>query len=265
MRRPAESGVLVPAALVLLAASVTMLARVWEGDLSSDEVLYAAVAKRMAVGGGWLDPQLGDAPYWKKPPLVFWMHAPAEGRHWLERWARRTTPDLVVCNSRFTAESAKSLYRKDAVNVLERLATIIVFVGNGQLVRRRLGGYQSVGGVPFGCERGLGPEVDPCGGNDSYAAGFQLPNKRRVRDAKTGNLCHISFVEPCPGGYNSESVKKSVCPYGRPYVVARPAENSADSRAATQGRPYVTSIFSQLLSRASSALGTVRYSWVDPR
>ena len=73
MRRPAESGVLVPAALVLLAASVTMLARVWEGDLSSDEVLYAAVAKRMAVGGGWLDPQLGDAPYWKKPPLVFWL------------------------------------------------------------------------------------------------------------------------------------------------------------------------------------------------
>jgi glycosyltransferase involved in cell wall biosynthesis len=27
------------------------------------------------------------------------------GRHWLERWAARTPPDLVVANSRFTAES----------------------------------------------------------------------------------------------------------------------------------------------------------------
>ncbi|MFY9556741.1 MAG: glycosyltransferase family 4 protein [Blastocatellia bacterium] len=41
-------------------------------------------------------------------PLVFWLHATSDGRHWLERWAKGTTPDLVLCNSRFTA-SKKSL------------------------------------------------------------------------------------------------------------------------------------------------------------
>ena len=43
-------------------------------------------------------------------PLVFWLHDVATGRHWLERWARLTRPDLVICNSRFTARSVASLY-----------------------------------------------------------------------------------------------------------------------------------------------------------
>ena len=36
-------------------------------------------------------------------PLVFWMHTAGDGRHWLERWARRVTPDLAIANSKFTA------------------------------------------------------------------------------------------------------------------------------------------------------------------
>jgi glycosyltransferase involved in cell wall biosynthesis len=34
---------------------------------------------------------------------VFWLHTVSEGRHWLDRWARTSAPDLAVCNSRFTA------------------------------------------------------------------------------------------------------------------------------------------------------------------
>ncbi|HST52677.1 MAG TPA: glycosyltransferase family 4 protein [Pyrinomonadaceae bacterium] len=51
-------------------------------------------------------------------PLVFWMHAPQSGTHWLERWARRTTPDLVVCNSRFTAGSLGKLYPRARAEVV---------------------------------------------------------------------------------------------------------------------------------------------------
>ncbi|MCA1594269.1 MAG: glycosyltransferase [Acidobacteria bacterium] len=51
-------------------------------------------------------------------PLVCWMHAPADGRHWLERWARRTPPDLVVCNSHFTAAAAPRLYPHARVEVV---------------------------------------------------------------------------------------------------------------------------------------------------
>jgi glycosyltransferase involved in cell wall biosynthesis len=35
-------------------------------------------------------------------PLVLWMHTASDGRHWLERWARRTVPSLCVSNSQFT-------------------------------------------------------------------------------------------------------------------------------------------------------------------
>ena len=35
-------------------------------------------------------------------PLVFWLHTAGDGRHWLERWARRLTPDLAIANSQFT-------------------------------------------------------------------------------------------------------------------------------------------------------------------
>ncbi len=44
-------------------------------------------------------------------PLVFWLHDATNGRHWLERWASRTSPDLAICNSRFTAEQLPALYR----------------------------------------------------------------------------------------------------------------------------------------------------------
>ena len=44
-------------------------------------------------------------------PLVFYLHAPPNGRHWLERLAKRIKPNLVICNSKFTAESSSLLYR----------------------------------------------------------------------------------------------------------------------------------------------------------
>jgi glycosyltransferase involved in cell wall biosynthesis len=43
-------------------------------------------------------------------PTVFWMHDAANGRHWLERWAGWTRPDLALCNSHYTASTLKLLY-----------------------------------------------------------------------------------------------------------------------------------------------------------
>jgi glycosyltransferase involved in cell wall biosynthesis len=39
-------------------------------------------------------------------PLVFWLHNPMNGNHWLDRWGSRTIPDLILCNSEFTAATA---------------------------------------------------------------------------------------------------------------------------------------------------------------
>lgn len=38
-------------------------------------------------------------------PLVFWLHAAGDDRHWLERWTRAHPPDLAIANSRFTSRN----------------------------------------------------------------------------------------------------------------------------------------------------------------
>jgi glycosyltransferase involved in cell wall biosynthesis len=43
-------------------------------------------------------------------PLVHWVHGVPTGRSWLEQWARRTPPRLVICNSRFTASTVHLLF-----------------------------------------------------------------------------------------------------------------------------------------------------------
>ena len=43
-------------------------------------------------------------------PLVFWLHNPTNGKHWLDRWGSKTAPDLVLCNSEFTGATARNLY-----------------------------------------------------------------------------------------------------------------------------------------------------------
>ena len=56
------------------------------------QALFAPVARRAGV------------------PLVCWLHDATTGQHWLERLAARTAPDLVVCNSRYTAATLPNLY-----------------------------------------------------------------------------------------------------------------------------------------------------------
>jgi glycosyltransferase involved in cell wall biosynthesis len=43
-------------------------------------------------------------------PLVFWCHGFVTGRHWLEMWARRAQPVLVICNSRATQITVNRLF-----------------------------------------------------------------------------------------------------------------------------------------------------------
>lgn len=51
-------------------------------------------------------------------PLVFWAHDAADGTHWLERWARRTPPDLAVCNSVYTARALRSFFAHTRAEVV---------------------------------------------------------------------------------------------------------------------------------------------------
>lgn len=43
-------------------------------------------------------------------PVAFWAHEVATGKHWLERWASRVSPDMVIGNSRFTATTVPLIF-----------------------------------------------------------------------------------------------------------------------------------------------------------
>ena len=51
-------------------------------------------------------------------PLVFWVHDALSGRHWTERWAKRTPPDLAISNSHFTAAGVKAMYPTTPLEVV---------------------------------------------------------------------------------------------------------------------------------------------------
>jgi glycosyltransferase involved in cell wall biosynthesis len=51
-------------------------------------------------------------------PAIVWMHGTTAGKHWTERWAQRTPPQLVICNSRFTANGAAAVYPGVATEIV---------------------------------------------------------------------------------------------------------------------------------------------------
>jgi glycosyltransferase involved in cell wall biosynthesis len=50
--------------------------------------------------------------------LVLWVHDRVSGRPWAERWARRTRPDAIICNSAYTRDSVRALFADVPVEVL---------------------------------------------------------------------------------------------------------------------------------------------------
>jgi 4-amino-4-deoxy-L-arabinose transferase-like glycosyltransferase len=47
------------------------------GLVGPDEPRYASIAREMARSGDWLTPRLWGEPWFEKPPLLYWMGAPA--------------------------------------------------------------------------------------------------------------------------------------------------------------------------------------------
>jgi len=63
-----------PAALPLLVAALVLLPTLGMGSiLSSDDALYAQMAREMVSSGSWLEPTWLGAPIFDKPPLLFWL------------------------------------------------------------------------------------------------------------------------------------------------------------------------------------------------
>jgi glycosyltransferase involved in cell wall biosynthesis len=78
--------------------------------LALRELLRREAFDAIVTHSCWSQAIFGPAAHAVSVPLVFYLHAPSPGRHWLERWARRTMPDVVLCNSQFTAATLSQLY-----------------------------------------------------------------------------------------------------------------------------------------------------------
>lgn len=60
--------------------------------------------------GSWLHAMFAVVARRQGRRVAFWLHSVTSGRHWTERWARRTPPDLLLCGSRDVARTAGTLF-----------------------------------------------------------------------------------------------------------------------------------------------------------
>jgi glycosyltransferase involved in cell wall biosynthesis len=91
---------------------------VWRARRALAEVVGRGGFDVVVCNSAWAHSVFGPAVRAARVPLVLWLHDAPGGRHWLERWARLTAPDLVVCNSHFSAASARRLYPRAPAEVI---------------------------------------------------------------------------------------------------------------------------------------------------
>jgi glycosyltransferase involved in cell wall biosynthesis len=91
---------------------------VWRARRKLSELLKGFDFDAVICHAPWSQAIFGAVVRESGLPLIFWLHDAATGRHWTERWARRTPPDLALCNSRFTASTLSTLYPHTRAEVL---------------------------------------------------------------------------------------------------------------------------------------------------
>jgi glycosyltransferase involved in cell wall biosynthesis len=75
---------------------------------------YDAVVCHMA----WAQALFGSVARAARVPVAMWQHMASNARDWLEQLARMAGPDLVICNSRFTATEFRAAFPSIPVEVV---------------------------------------------------------------------------------------------------------------------------------------------------
>jgi glycosyltransferase involved in cell wall biosynthesis len=83
---------------------------VWRARRCLQEILASGRFDAVVCHNIWPQVIFGPTVRGAGTPLVFWAHNTVDGRYWLERWARRINPALILCNSRFTERTLSSVY-----------------------------------------------------------------------------------------------------------------------------------------------------------
>jgi glycosyltransferase involved in cell wall biosynthesis len=83
---------------------------VWSARRRLSRLLAARPIEVVVSHGCWPHMLFGPTARQHGRPLVYWMHDLAQGTHWIDRSAARTSPDLALVNSRCTAEVLPRLF-----------------------------------------------------------------------------------------------------------------------------------------------------------
>lgn len=113
-----ELGATGAAVYRLPAVRVSRPASVWRARRALAALLQRQRFDMVLCHSSWSQAVFGGAARRASLPVGFWAHDAVTGTHWLERWARRTPPDFVVCNSGHTARAVRPLYPGASAAVL---------------------------------------------------------------------------------------------------------------------------------------------------
>ena len=80
--------------------------------------LATAALDVVLIQSAWSHALLGSVVTRAKLPIALWVHDVLDGSHWLHHLAARVKPQLLICNSRFTASGASALFPGVPVEVV---------------------------------------------------------------------------------------------------------------------------------------------------
>jgi glycosyltransferase involved in cell wall biosynthesis len=82
----------------------------WRARRALARILAADAPDAVICHSAWMFAIAAPIVRGRSSQLILWLHDRVSGRPWTERWAGMTRPDLVVSNSRFTAESVPRMF-----------------------------------------------------------------------------------------------------------------------------------------------------------
>jgi glycosyltransferase involved in cell wall biosynthesis len=84
---------------------------IWRARRRFREILTRGRYDIVICHGAWIYSILGPVARAAGLPVVFWLHDPPRScLNWLERWANQFEPDLMICNSQYTAQGSSQLF-----------------------------------------------------------------------------------------------------------------------------------------------------------
>jgi len=89
---PGSPGSLVAVSVLLLVAGLLFFSRLGCPLLEPDEARYAEIPRQMLAEGRLLVPVLHGAPYYHKPPLLYWLVMGSYGLFGVADWSARLVP-----------------------------------------------------------------------------------------------------------------------------------------------------------------------------